>query len=257
MTTVTAVGLVGLLVAASPASAANTEDAIATGVATGVFSAVVCAGFGPALPPEELPEDSYARRGWLLGALGVYAAETGESDLEGSLRRDSGLPVSLSLKDTGGFKGQVGYRCHPNFSAEVDVEWLDGFDATIFVDKTSDPNDPNVPPRSIGGKIATVDIEPVVVTASLKGYPLTGRYQPFAAVGAGAMIVDTKVKDSVGLGGSATSTDTSIVMRFGGGLDFYATENVVLQFGVDYVLPFADDLEDFDPQRFAERLLGD
>jgi hypothetical protein len=34
-------------------------------------------------------------------------------------------------------------------------------------------------------------------------------------------------------------------MRFGGGLDFYATEHVVLTLGIDYVLPFGD-LEDLD-----------
>ena len=34
-------------------------------------------------------------------------------------------------------------------------------------------------------------------------------------------------------------------MRFGGGIDLYATKNVVVTVGADYVLPF-DDLKDLD-----------
>jgi hypothetical protein len=56
------------------------------------------------------------------------------------------------------------------------------------------------------------------------------------------MIVESKVKDATG---SSTDTTTDIVMRFGSGLDYYATEQIVLTLGLDYLLPFGE-LEDLD-----------
>jgi opacity protein-like surface antigen len=122
----------------------------------------------------------------------------------------------------------VGYRCHRYFSAEVEVEWLDGFSSDLtqpFVDG-----------------LAKVDYEPVVVTTNVKGYFLTGRYQPFLLVGAGAMTADTKLRDPVGLAftGLDSESENAFVMRFGGGIDLYATKNVVVSLDIDYVLPFAN-----------------
>ncbi len=85
----------------------------------------------------------------------------------------------------------------------------------------------------------------MVVTTSLKAYALTGRYQPYLLAGGGVMTVEVETNDTTGLGTNDTETATNIALRFGGGLDFYATERIVLTLGVDYVLPFGD-LEDLD-----------
>jgi opacity protein-like surface antigen len=206
----------------------DTPSAIAASIVVAGFSAIVCGSVASAGRSEDLPEDSYARPGFLLGGSGIYAADTSEGDLESALRKERAAPVNFSLKDSFGFKSQAGYRCHPRFSAEVDVEWLDGFDGSAF--------------ENGAGKVATIDFEPVVVTTNLKAYALTGRYQPYALVGGGMMTVKVKTKDALG---TDTETATNVAMRFGGGLDFYATEHVVLTLGVDYVLPFGD-LEDLD-----------
>ena len=139
---------------------------------------------------------------------------------------DFGPTASLSVDNSLGINGRAGYRCHRRFSAEVEVEWLNGFD--------SDVSAPGF------GKIDTIDIEPVVVTANMKGYILTGRYQPFLLVGGGVMTAEFK---SRGVPGSITLNE--FTMRFGGGIDLYATKNVVVTVGADYVLPF-DDLKDLD-----------
>jgi hypothetical protein len=163
-----AAGLAGLVVIASSASAdSGTANGVAASAGVGALSVFMCTSV--ALAFKDLPEEPYARQGWLLGASGVYAADTREHDLESALRNAVDEPVNFSLKDSFGFKGQAGYRCHSRFSAEVDVEWLDGFDGTVF--------------ESSSGKIATIDFEPVVVTTSLRGYVLTGRYQPYVLVG--------------------------------------------------------------------------
>lgn len=227
-----AIGFLAQLTSATPASASGTEDAAIAGGAVAGFSAILCGGVGQAFDLEESSENSYARRGWLLGLSGVYAADTKEDDLESSLGNPAGAPVNLSIKNTFGVKGQAGYRCHPRFSAEVEVEWLDEFEGTVFLG------------GAVGEKVS-IDLEPLVVTTNLKGYALTGRYQPFVLVGGGAMVVEANLKDHSGLGLSQTETMRGVVMRFGGGLDFYATEQMVLTVGVDYVLPFGE-LEDFD-----------
>ncbi len=232
------IGLVALVGIGAPASAGSlfgkpdkdTSNAVAETIGVGLLSAIVCGSVATLVDSEDLPEDSYARQGWLLGVSGVYAADTSEDDLESSLQNEIGTPANFSLKDTMGFKGQGGYRCHPRISAEVDVEWLAGFDGSAF-DST--------------GKISNVNFEPVVVTTSLKAYALTGRYQPYLLAGGGVMTVEIDTTDTTGLGGSDSETATNIALRFGGGLDFYATEQIVLTLGVDYVLPFGD-LEDLD-----------
>jgi opacity protein-like surface antigen len=86
-----------------------------------------------------------------------------------------------------------------------------------------------------------------VVTANAKGYLLTGRYQPFLLIGAGAMSADIKVRDPVGLSFTAVRSESENVfaMRFGGGIDLYATKNLVVSLEADYVYPFGnlDELE--------------
>ena len=68
-----------------------------------------------------------------------------------------GPDVGLSVDDSFGFNGRVGYRCHRRFSAEVEVEWLDGFNVRSHADQGSTNS-----PRS--------KYEPIVVTTNVKGY---------------------------------------------------------------------------------------
>jgi opacity protein-like surface antigen len=212
---------------------------IAESAAAAVLVGIVCSSV--ALTAEdEVDKDDFARRGWLVGVAGSYAIETFQDDAESDFQSPQvlGPEVNLSVDDSFGFNGRVGYRCHRRFSAEVEVEWLDGFSSDLtqpFVDG-----------------LAKVDYEPVVVTTNVKGYFLTGRYQPFLLVGAGAMTADTKVRNPVGLAftGVRSESDTAFVMRFGGGIDLYATENVVLSIDADYVLPFGN-LDNLDYVRIG------
>ena len=133
--------------------------------------------------------------------------------------------MSLSTDNSFGVNGRVGYRCHRYFSAEVEVEW------NKF---SSDLTQPGYE------RLANVVSEPVVVTANAKGYFLTGRYQPFLLLGAGVMSADIKLRDPVGLEftGLESENQNEFAMRFGGGIDLYATEHVVVSLEASYVLPF-------------------
>lgn len=181
-------------------------------------------------------QDDYARNGFYVGLAGTYAIDTFEDDVEDDINAELvalGYVVDLDVEESFGINGRIGYRFHRNFSAEFEVEWLDGFESDV--DEVAVPL----------GKILTIDVETVTFTGNAKGYLLTGRYQPFLLVGLGVMTAETKVKDTVGLGFSESDRFTDFAMRFGGGLDLYATENVVISVGADYVLPVGD-VEDLD-----------
>jgi opacity protein-like surface antigen len=177
---------------------------------------------------EDAIQDEFDRQGWLIGVAGIYAIETFKDDAESDAQDVFGPTASLSVDNSFGVNGRVGYRCHRWFSAEVGVEWLDGFKTDL----------------SAFGNIG-IDIEPIVATANLKGYLLTGRYQPFLLIGAGFMTVEAKVRDTADLGLSASEKETDFAMRFGGGIDLYATKHVVVSVEADYVLPFGS-LDDVD-----------
>jgi opacity protein-like surface antigen len=205
----------------------DTAKTIAEAAAAAALVGVVCSSLA-LTADDEVDEADFARRGWLVGVAGSYAIETFEDDAESDFQKVLGPAVNLSVDDSFGFNGRVGYRCHRRFSAEVETEWLHGFDADLTQPRVD--------------QLANVEYEPVVVTANVKGYFLTGRYQPFLLVGAGAMMADTKLRDPVGLAftGLSSESENAFAMRFGGGIDLYATEHVVVSLETDYVRPFGN-----------------
>jgi hypothetical protein len=113
-----------------------------------------------------------------------------------------------------GFTAAVGYRITPRLAFETQVDY--GFDADIKVD--------GVKSGEIGGWVTTADF---------KGYLLTGRFQPFGVFGLGAAFVDGAA--DVGIG-STYINETGFVMRFGGGIDSYITENIAIFVDGSWVL---------------------
>jgi opacity protein-like surface antigen len=58
------------------------------------------------------------------------------------------------------------------------------------------------------------------------------------------MTAEAKLRNLT-VSGSESNRTTEFAMRFGGGLEFYATKHIVLTLDTDYVLPFGD-LENLD-----------
>jgi len=231
------VGLAVFALIAHPNSArSDTAKTIAEAAVAGAVMGIVCTSV-VLTAEDEVDEDDFARRGWMVGVAGSSAIELFEEDLQADFRRFlepvggfgmAGSVASLPVDNSLGFNGRVGYRCHPRFSAEVEVEWLHGFDADF------------TQPGFV--QLARVEVEPLVVTANAKGYLLTGRYQPFLLVGMGAMSGEIKVRDPVGLAftGLDSQSENVFAMRFGGGIDLYATKNIVVSLEADYVYPFGN-----------------
>jgi opacity protein-like surface antigen len=112
---------------------------------------------------------------------------------------------SMAAQNGWGGSARAGYRCHPNVSVEGQAE---GFTFDLDVD---DPN--------YGFNVTGFD-----VTANGKLYlPLLGeRLQPFFLSGFGAL---------------HDGEDTDIVMRLGGGVDYYLTQNIAVSLDMSYMSP--------------------
>ena len=170
----------------------------------------------------------YARSGFYLGAGVVGGIYTEIDDEVEDELLALGYSVDIDTDTAVGFEVYGGYRLHPNFALEAEFEMLPDTDIDL------------------GGFGTFAELESWTLTANAKAFPLTGRVQPFLLLGLGVM--DAELEDTVGLGASQSETD--FAARFGGGLDFYITENVVFSAGVDYLLPTGD-VEDVDYVSFG------
>ena len=169
--------------------------------------AVACLGAGDALA---LDADGYARPGWFVDLGGSYAFHWFPSDF------DAAIGARTKTHNTFGVNARAGYRFKSWVAAELQYEWLDGFD------------------NEVGGS-TIFELTTHVVTLDAKFlYPGWGRFQPYALVGAGAAIYD--VNDRAGLGAGLESTSVGFAGRVGAGLDTYLTENWVLRLEIDLVL---------------------
>jgi opacity protein-like surface antigen len=166
-----------------------------------------------ATPAVSEEESSFARNGPYVGG-NIVGASFVRIDQRGELEAD----------EVAGFNIYAGYRLSPILALEVQYEWLDKTDAHL--DGTGD----------VG------ELELWSASGNLKIFFWTERFQPYAVFGFGGMQADFDDAAGLGVGGS----ESDFVLRFGAGLDFYITENIVAQAGADYLLPGGSELEDLD-----------
>jgi opacity protein-like surface antigen len=119
-----------------------------------------------------------------------------------------------------GAGGIAGYRATEWVSLELQGEWINGFEGSNGLQ----PGELTVPEV----------VDQYLATANAKlSLPFWGRFQPFAKYGLGATVA--KGRGNVG----DFSTDdvvSGFAMRFGGGIDVYATPNIAFTLAADYVL---------------------
>jgi opacity protein-like surface antigen len=153
-----------------------------------------------AVEPEAGAQDA-ARTGPYFGVGGVYALED----------------FNRSFDDSAGINIRAGYRAFPNMAFELSYEWLEGFDSTAGTPE--------------------LELDTHLITANARLFGLTGRFQPYALVGVGILIVNTELR----LPGVSKpfAVDTGFTARFGGGLDFYLSEHTVLNLEGTYLAPSA------------------
>jgi opacity protein-like surface antigen len=180
-----------------------------------LLAAPAFAGAPP--PPPAEPAPGYGRTGPYLGIAGGVVIPTA---LEDELEDATG--VGWEVGASGSVHARVGYRLHPHFALEAHFEYLTEYELEAF-----------------GTTVAEIEAWTVGLDGKLP--VLTGRAQPFLLIGLGAM--HAELEDTIGLG--ISEEDTGFAARFGGGVDFYATRELVVGMDVSYVLPTGD-VEDLD-----------
>jgi opacity protein-like surface antigen len=194
---------------------------------SGVAALWLMLGPGAGYAQEE-EEADFGRTGFYIG---VGGALTSLMEADGRLEEDLlGLgeefsvlgAVNADAESSFGINGRGGYRFHPHFAAELEIDWHSPFG----VDYASGTI-----------HVARGELEPLVFTANAKGYLFKDRFQPYAALGIGVMTVED-------------DRFTGFAARFGGGVDLYVTEHIVLNTEVRYVLPTGS-AESFDMISFG------
>jgi opacity protein-like surface antigen len=172
-------------------------------------------------------DGGYARRGLYVGAGGAYVLE--QFDLPSATVSGGGsAPVQLEVDsgDSWGAEGRVGYRFHPHVAAEGQLQYYDEFGLDLHVSPGS------------SGQVATLD--GMSAMGNVKGYPLTGRVQPYVLGGVGLLWL--QLEDAVGAG--FEDNEVGFAGHVGVGVDAYLTDNLLLNLEMSYLLP-AGDLSDF------------
>ena len=172
-------------------------------------------------------DGGYARRGLYIGAGGVYALE--QFDLPSGTVSVAGSPpvhVDVDGGNSWGAEGRVGYRFHPNVAAEGQLQYFDEFGLDLHASPGS------------SGQVATID--GMSVMGNVKGYPLTGRVQPYLLGGIGLLWL--QLEDAFGAG--LEDHEVGFAGHVGVGVDAYLTDNLLLNLEASYLLP-AGDLSDF------------
>lgn len=215
-----------------------------------LLSALASAGF--AQTAEELAD--YSRSGPYLGVFFVWGKEAFDvndietriaSDLEAARRSTGecnpaqGLPCQTSVlvnrRDTPGGAFRAGYRFHSLFAAELDYQYLHEFEIerTPYAPRPGFETNP-----VIAAANREVDAEVTVHSIMVNGkvYPMTGLIQPYVLGGIGAVIGDADEKAN----NAGRDVDAVFGGRIGGGLDYYVTRNVVLNFNISYTITTKD-----------------
>ena len=223
----------------------------------------------PLFPPEVRAQEEIEteRPGFYVGVLGVMATEQSlvshlgnqansavdqfndaVSDLRGFDIQCQDLPANefacepLSAKASGktaygGVNARVGYRLDRFFAVELQAEYVANFDAELVIQDSRE--------RTVT-KLST-DYDLLAATANVKVILPTGRVQVFGLGGVGLLYSDSSavpfryVDPPTGVELNEEFGEDSgveLAVRTGGGIDFYATSEVILSLEMTYVIPF-------------------
>lgn len=169
--------------------------------------------------------DDFTRAGWYLGAGGTWAPHWWKAP-EKAL--DS---PAVKTHNSFGFNVRGGYRVKRWLAAELEYEWLEGFD------------------NEVAGT-TVFDLSTHVITANAKFLcPALNRFQPYVLFGAGVAIFE--IDDQYLWGAGLENTSTGFAARATAGLDVYITKNWLLNIEAGAVIPTnevknstGDDLEE-------------
>jgi len=178
--------------------------------ATALLAGLLCVPW-----PTIAAEDEHARPGFYLGVGGLFAIT--------NFQLPSGGGLDFESTGSYGIDSRFGYRIHPMFAAEGQFQSYRRFELTT---------------RQDGQDVGRTEIDGLSFSANGKFYPFVGTFKPsIQPYGLGGMGL-------LNLNADPGTSATDFMLRVGGGVDVYATPNLVLNFETSWVLPTGD-LADF------------
>jgi len=203
----------------------------------GTASLAMAGAYGEAEQPEEMPRpapaqevvetDEFAPFPY-IAAGAVYGQEYFEGDVH-------------QINDTygWGWNARAGYRFMEMLAVELLAEHIAEFD-------------------SDGGGSNSTDRRAWSLMPNLKVFPIQGFAEPYVSVGAGLFRGDHGHNytfthngfpyqgNSNGPSGNGVDQGYGFGMRFGGGVDLYATENLFVEAELAYMLPLTEDINNYN-----------
>ncbi|MFP6655798.1 MAG: outer membrane beta-barrel protein [Myxococcota bacterium] len=191
-------------------------------IAVTAVMALLSSGFLFAVPAYS--EDmEYARPGLYVGASAIGGS---------SVRLDSlyrGVAFDPEILVAPGAEFYFGYRADPAVAFEVEADYLPA--SKIDLD----------------GLDGATELETWTITVNSKFFFMHQRIQPYGLVGLGVMHIAFEDQEGFEFDGN----EFGVIFKFGAGIDYYITRNLVASIGADYVLPAAESLEDLDLVTFG------
>lgn len=160
--------------------------------------------------------------GW-LAALDAETAAAGAAAL--AMPGLGAVDVGYSSTSFLGFDIGLGYRLARRFAVDASFEWASAGLWADVVERTATQRIRSQRPRG--------DLETWITTVNGRFYLTTGRLQPFALAGIGAM-------KATPVNAAGRRDAYGFASRFGGGLDFYLTRHAAATAVVSYVLATGD-----------------
>jgi len=214
----------------------------ARALVVGITIGLLVTGPGTAVAAQDAWSSQSSWRGKDHVNLGGYLVIGGLTGFE-AFQRDGGQSFDGSM----GFVLKGGARVHPYFAAEVEGNFLSGFDTVVNL--TNVPSPPAGLPPAVG-----LTIDGGNVTVNAKAYLPLGRIQPHATVGLGGMWARLRSTYPVTVvctpswyyywycnGAYARlASGGGFAMRFGGGVDLQVTDDWALVVEAAYVRPFGE-----------------
>ena len=156
-----------------------------------------------------------ARSGPMLGMGATYAHANFDGVGESAPNTPAGQgQKEIDARDSGGYNLHVGYRYNRWTASDLHIERYQKFNAD----------------NSAGKDVGQVN--GWALGLDQKVYLLPGRFQPNALIGINYLNMETNVKNAA----NPNKTDDGPALRFGAGLDIYATTNFVVTTDVSYML---------------------
>ncbi|HYD50048.1 MAG TPA: outer membrane beta-barrel protein [Terriglobales bacterium] len=172
----------------------------------------------------------------------------------------------IDRTDSLGADFRAGYRISSMFAAEVNFQYYHNFDLKLGGSPRKDLT--AIAQRAPGGDFADIRMYNFFVNG--KFYPFGGPLQPYLLGGVGGVYAEVETDEvalarqfaagtgpnaiQVGRVTSRSGKDSRPVFagRFGGGLDYYLTRNLVINFDISYTLTLDYDVEGFRFNRPTE-----